>query len=113
MELDTWAPSYSDSRDLASLTHHQYSPRTSHTVSCFANSCRLSIIINDIIFQLYSRKSRTISESAFRDIKIRLDLWRAESPAHLRYEPDSLPSISPPPHIISQKYAPPQQCHCL
>ena len=104
MELEMWAPYYGDSASFAKITQNQYSPQPSHAVSCFANSCKLSIIINDIIFQLYSRKSRTITEPAVQDIKRRLDLWRAESPAHLRYEADSLPSISPPPHIISQKW---------
>ena len=73
------------------------------SVSCFANSCKLSIIINDIIVQLYSRRNRTMTEAALKDIETRLDLWRARSPAHLRYEPDNLPDICPPPHIISQK----------
>jgi hypothetical protein len=64
---------------------------------------KLSIIINDIIVQLYSRRSRTITEAALRDITRRLDRWRADSPLHLRYDPDALPKMGPPPHIISQK----------
>lgn len=102
MESETWSPYYGDSIDISKLTQNRYAPQTSHAVSCFANSCKLSIIINDIIFQLYSRRSRAITEPVLRDIKVRLDAWRAESPMHLRYEPDFLPAVSPPPHIISQ-----------
>ncbi|KAH8725732.1 fungal-specific transcription factor domain-containing protein [Phaeosphaeriaceae sp. PMI808] len=102
MELEIWTPYYCDSLNLTKLTQNQYPLRKSHAVSCFANSCKLSIIINDIIVQLYSRRSRAIMESALRDIKTRLDVWRAESPAHLRYDPYALPSVCPPPHIISQ-----------
>jgi hypothetical protein len=75
----------------------------SHLVSCFVNSCRLAIIINDVIIQLYSRRGRSITEDVFKDINTRLDVWRANSPAHLRYEADDLPTVSPPPHIIAQK----------
>ena len=103
MELETWSPYYGDSLNLSKLTHNQYPHMVSHSVSCFVNSCRLSIIINDIIVQLYSRRSRTITEQALKDIKTRLDRWRAQSPAHLSYDPDNLPPICPPPHLISQK----------
>lgn len=89
--------------NVSKLTQTPYPPSRSHAVSCFSNSCKLSIVINDIIVQLYSRRSRTITESALRDIKARLDTWRAESPVHLRYDPDALPSVCPPPHLISQK----------
>lgn len=84
-----------------------YPPRQNHAVSCFVNSCRLAIIINDIVVQLYSkRNNRSMTESSLRDIKVRLGVWRAESPAHLKYDVDNLPTICPPPHIISQKYVP-------
>ncbi|KAK4150002.1 hypothetical protein C8A00DRAFT_37403 [Chaetomidium leptoderma] len=102
MELGMWAPYYGDSLNFTTLSQTHYPPRTSYAVSCFSNSCKLSIIVNDIIVQLYSRRSRTITESALRDIKARLDDWRAESPAHLQYDPDALPIVCPPPHIISQ-----------
>ncbi|KAL3453040.1 fungal-specific transcription factor domain-containing protein [Aspergillus insuetus] len=101
-ELETWSPYYKDSLNLTKLTHSQYPSMKSHSVACFANSCRLSIIINDIIVQLYSRRSRAITEAALHDIKMRLESWRANSPSHLRFDPDNLPSICPPPHIISQ-----------
>ncbi|KAM5350776.1 hypothetical protein ACJ41O_007281 [Fusarium nematophilum] len=101
-EQDVWTPYYGDSLNLTRLTHDQYPSMKSHAVSCFVNSCKLSIIINDIIVQLYSRRSRTITEAALKDIKLRLDVWRAQSPAHLRYDPDHLPTICPPPHLISQ-----------
>ncbi|CEL04563.1 hypothetical protein ASPCAL05691 [Aspergillus calidoustus] len=101
-ELETWCPYYKDSLNLTKLTHNQYPPMKSRSVACFVNSCRLSIIINDIIIQLYSRRSRSITEGALKDIKLRLESWRANSPSHLRYDPDSLPEICPPPHIIAQ-----------
>ncbi|KAK2690804.1 hypothetical protein QWA68_010399 [Fusarium oxysporum] len=101
-ESDVWSPYYEDTSPLTRLAPSQYPVMKSHAVSCFANSCKLSVIINDIIVQLYSKRSRAITESSLNDIKARLETWRAESPVHLRYDPEYLPNICPPPHIISQ-----------
>ncbi|KAJ4212358.1 hypothetical protein NW759_011746 [Fusarium solani] len=101
-ESEVWSPYYEDTSPLTRLAPSQYPIMKSHAVSCFENSCKLSVIINDIIVQLYSKRSRAINESSLNDIKARLDTWRNESPAHLRYNPEYLPAICPPPHIISQ-----------
>ncbi|KAH8590206.1 fungal-specific transcription factor domain-containing protein [Bisporella sp. PMI_857] len=101
-ELEVWTPYHGDSLNLTKLSNDQYPLHKSYTVSCFANSCKLAIIINDVIIQLYSRRSRTVAEASLIEIKPRLALWRAQSPAHLRYDPSTLPAICPPPHIISQ-----------
>jgi hypothetical protein len=101
-EADTWVPFYGGTINPSALSQNQYPPMRSYSVSCFVNSCRLSIIINDIILQLYDRRQRPLSEVTLRDIETRLDAWRSQSPAHLRYEPDNLPAICPPPHIIAQ-----------
>ncbi|CAF3605235.1 unnamed protein product [Fusarium graminearum] len=101
-ESDTWSPYHEDTSPLTRLAPNQYPAMQSHAVSCFANSCRLSVIINDIIVQLYAKRSREMTETSLNDIKARLDSWRAESPAHLRYDPENLPTACPPPHIISQ-----------
>lgn len=100
---ELWSPYCEDHLNLTKLAPGQYPATRSNAVSCFANSCRLSIIVNDIILQVYSRRSRPITEAALKDIKVRLDLWRDQSPSHLRYDPNHLPDICPPPHIMSQK----------
>ncbi|SPJ80765.1 related to pathway-specific regulatory protein [Fusarium torulosum] len=101
-ESETWSPYFEDTSPLTRLAPGQYPIMQSHAVSCFANSCKLSVIINDIIVQLYSKRSRAITESSLNDITTRLDNWRAASPIHLRCNPEFLPTICPPPHIISQ-----------
>lgn len=100
---ELWSPYSEDHLNLTKLAPGQYPATRSNAVSCFANSCKLSIIVNDIILQVYSRRSRPITEAALKDIKARLDLWRTQSPSHLRYDPNHLPDICPPPHIMSQK----------
>lgn len=100
---DAWTP-YRDTAGDPLAQFDVYPHNQNNAVSCFVNSCRLAIIINDIVVQLYSKRSnRGMAEASLHDIKSRLELWRAESPAHLRYDVDNLPSVSPPPHIISQK----------
>ncbi|KAK8129176.1 fungal-specific transcription factor domain-containing protein [Apiospora kogelbergensis] len=101
-DLETWNPCYGNTMNLTKLAYGEYPPVNSHAVSCFANSCKLSMIINEIILQLYSRRGRAITEITLNNIKMRLDLWRTQSPNHLRYDPDGLPPIAPPPHIMAQ-----------
>ncbi|KAF5679222.1 nitrogen assimilation transcription factor nit-4 [Fusarium heterosporum] len=101
-ESETWSPYFQDSSTLTRLAPSQYPIMQSHAVSCFANSCKLSVIINDIIIQLYSKRSKAITESSLNGITARLDNWRVASPLHLRCNPEALPTICPPPHVISQ-----------
>ncbi|KAI1852034.1 hypothetical protein JX265_008161 [Neoarthrinium moseri] len=82
-----------------------YHPLKAYTISCFVNSCKLAVIISDIIVLLYSRTPGDDADSTLRGIRDRLDEWRALSPDHLKLQPDNFPNICPPPHIISQKQA--------
>lgn len=102
-DSDAWVPYFGDSVNLCKLPHAQYQPTSNYIVACFINSCKLSIIINDIITRIYHRQGQSVIETSFKDIKVRLDQWRNQSPLYLRYGPESLPPICPPPHIISQK----------
>lgn len=72
-----------------------------HSISCFENSCKLSVILNDIILQLYSRRGSPDLEGTLQ-IKRRLDEWRRNLPEYLKYDPDNLPACCPPPHIMTQ-----------
>ncbi|CAI6080465.1 unnamed protein product [Clonostachys chloroleuca] len=101
-DLDIWSPYYGNSLNLTKFTQNQYPPMRNYAVSTFVSSCKLSMIIHDIIVQLYYRRNRTNTEETIKDVKSRLDSWRENSPRHLRYDPDHLPTICPPPHIISQ-----------
>lgn len=76
----------------------------SHAIACFQNSCKLAVIINQIIVKLYSRRSMPLTDSVLRNIRDQLDGWRANSPPYLKYDTKSLPEICCPPHILAQKY---------
>ncbi|GAD99980.1 hypothetical protein FG01795.1 [Paecilomyces variotii No. 5] len=100
-ENEVWSPYHGESLNLSKTSAGEYPPLKAHLVSCFENSCKLSVILNDIITQLYSRRSLPDLDQTLR-IKRRLDEWREQSPDHLKYEADNLPADCPPPHIITQ-----------
>ncbi|KAI0125266.1 fungal-specific transcription factor domain-containing protein [Xylariales sp. AK1849] len=102
-EHELWSPE--DARPATSdgISAVTYPPMKSHVISCFENSCKLAIILSDIMLQLYSRNSvEDGSGCDLRGIRERIDEWRALTPDHLKLEPDNLPNASPPLHIVSQ-----------
>lgn len=90
--------------NLSKIPVGEYPRSKSYVVSSFENSCKLAVILNDIILQLYSRRATADADEKLRGIRSRLDEWREKSPPHLRYDPDDLPLICPPAHILTQKY---------
>ncbi|KAH8690326.1 fungal-specific transcription factor domain-containing protein [Talaromyces proteolyticus] len=99
---EIWAPYYCDASNTTAISPEVYPPMKSYSVSCFGNSCKLAIIINQIILQLYSRNTVCVSDSTLRDIREQLDNWRTQSPEYLTYDPDNLSGICCPPHILTQ-----------
>lgn len=102
-ENDLWVPYYGDRNSPDKAPPAEYPPMKSHLVSSFQNVCKLAVILNDIILQLYSRRENINMDEALNRLQGRLDHWREQSPVHLRYDPDNLPQVCPPPHIITQK----------
>ncbi|KAF5855676.1 hypothetical protein ETB97_008611 [Aspergillus alliaceus] len=101
-ENDLWVPYSGDQLSPDKASPGGYPPMKSHLVSSFQNVCKLAVILNDIILQLYSRRGILNMDEALNRIRGRLDQWREQSPAHLRYDADHLPQICPPPHILTQ-----------
>lgn len=89
--------------NLSRVSAGEYPKMKAYSVSCFENSCRLAVILSDIICGLYSRREFTGNEDALKRVRERLDEWRENSPPHLKYAPDNLPDICCPPHILTQK----------
>ena len=100
-ENELWSPYYGDTLNLSRVSVGEYPPMKAHSISCFENSCKLAVILNDIILQLYSRRGSPDMGGTLR-IKEKLENWRENSPRHLKYDPENLPELCPPPHIITQ-----------
>lgn len=102
-ESEPWSPHHGDSINLSKVSVAEYPPAKSHAISSFENVCKLSIIMNDIILCLYSRRQSTDMNKKLRVIRESLDSWRSESPVQLKCDPENLPQTCPVPHILSQK----------
>ncbi|KND91752.1 Nitrogen assimilation transcription factor nirA [Tolypocladium ophioglossoides CBS 100239] len=101
-EYEEWSPYCGGAMNLSRLPITEYPPMKSHLVSCFENSCKLAVIINDIIIPLYSRRGAPNVDDTLSGIRHRLNNRREESPPHLKCAPENLPDICPPPHILTQ-----------
>lgn len=108
-DTDLWTPYYGETP--ANAIAADYVPRPGYVVSCFRQLCKLCVILNDLMQGIYSSSAQPTrshedpeagtSESSF--IKISRDLrdfW-VSMPDHLRIDPNRMPSVAPPPHIVS------------
>lgn len=68
-------------------------------VSCFANFCKLVVVINDILLTVYGKKPDR-DPTLIKQIRGKLEDWWSYTPQHLRVE---LNSPCPAPHVLSQK----------
>lgn len=102
-DSDLWSPYFADSVNMTKHALTQYPPTQSCNVTAFISSCKLAIIIHDIITTLYYRRGKNVTESAFKAIENSLEDWRARAPSRVKIDPDNVPAICPPPHLVSQK----------
>jgi hypothetical protein len=102
-EYELWLPYQGDAMELSKISAKEYPPMRMHANSCFQNSCKLAVIINDIILRLYSRHTAQHPEQTLRDVDLRLEEYRTNTPSHLLVDPLDLPNICPPIHILAQK----------
>ncbi|GAB7345960.1 hypothetical protein MBLNU457_4185t2 [Dothideomycetes sp. NU457] len=98
-ETEPWVPFFpQDSQERAPV---DYPPTASRTISNFTNFCKLCVIVNDIILQLYG-KTRPSAMSAFvQKTRERLDAWWKATPRHLQIDVSNPPAFCPPPHILT------------
>ena len=108
-DTEPWAPYYGETP--VNTVASNYVPRPGYVVSCFRQLCKLCVILNDLMQGIYSSSAQPTrshedteagtSESSF--IKISRDLrefW-VSLPEHLRVDPNNVPGVAPPPHIMS------------
>ncbi|KAL2815054.1 fungal-specific transcription factor domain-containing protein [Aspergillus cavernicola] len=100
-ENEVWSPYHGETLNLSRVSVGEYPPMKAHLISCFENSCKLSVILNDILIELYSRRGSPDLGKTLQ-IKRKLDEWRENLPEHLKYDPQNLPAHCPPPHIMTQ-----------
>ncbi|EXJ87954.1 hypothetical protein A1O1_04881 [Capronia coronata CBS 617.96] len=115
-DSDLWAPYYGETpqSDLANAPN--YPPCPGNVVSCFRQLCKICVILNSLMQNIYSPEAaarRDMDEEEFSGepkaaneapfIRISRDLrdWLVALPPHLRIDQDQMPSLAPPAHIMS------------
>ncbi|KAF2756436.1 hypothetical protein EJ05DRAFT_441135 [Pseudovirgaria hyperparasitica] len=99
MEHDPWVPL--GVGDASAIDG--YRPTPSRIYSCFNNFCKLMVIVNDILLNLYNQKRSDNYSTVLAHIKSArhaLDEWRKATPDHLKL--DATDIRCPPPHILMQ-----------
>ncbi|KAG5760441.1 hypothetical protein H9Q72_011441 [Fusarium xylarioides] len=78
-----------------------YQPSPSHLLLCFAYTCKISLIINDILFSIYGSKRTKDVLDFVHTTRERLHSWRSSLPPalHVDYEAQ----ICPPTHFVAQQ----------
>jgi hypothetical protein len=74
-------------------------PVRCYGVSCFANFCKVVVIINEILVTVYGKKPDR-DPTLIRQIRGKLEDWWSNTPPHLRVDSSSQ---CPAPHVVSQK----------
>ena len=96
---DLWQPyDAEDSRN--------YPPLQSQKIACFTNFCKLGIIINDVLLNIYGKQRTQDVVEFIRAANQRLQIWRNNSPTGLRIDVTGAPDKRfhcPPQHILTQK----------
>ncbi|KAH7196430.1 fungal-specific transcription factor domain-containing protein [Fusarium flagelliforme] len=78
----------------------EYTPRPAHLLLTFAHTCKISVIINDVLLNIYgSKRTRDVLEF-IQSTRGRLQTWRANLPAVLNVDYKELPC--PPTHMVAQ-----------
>lgn len=103
-ELEHWTPfAYSETQ--------RYPGSPAYSVSTFTELCKLSIIMNAILNNVYGVKSvKRAPEKLAEDLeRMHADLenWQAALPEHLAFDPTIVGWPVPPPHVLSLQYATP------
>jgi hypothetical protein len=81
-----------------------YSGSPAYSVSTFASLCRLSVVMSDILGEIYRERIFNESPNTLSALLERLDLklatWRKDLPRHLSFDPKKSTQL-PPPHVFS------------
>lgn len=113
-DSDLWAPYYGETPKPDHANAPNYPPCPGYVVSCFQQSCRLCVILNDLMANIYSpeaaarrddeensAEAKAAHEEPFIRISRDLREWYIALPGHLRINPDQMPPLAPPVHIMS------------
>ncbi|KAI6864190.1 hypothetical protein KC343_g2204 [Hortaea werneckii] len=102
IEYEQWSPYYGPEQHGNKMNNgnNLCHPTPALGATCFVNFCKLGPIIHEILATLYAKKPDPNMLPFVQTTMLRLETWRSESPAELRY--DGRSTTCPPPHVLSQ-----------
>ncbi|KIX03271.1 uncharacterized protein Z518_06823 [Rhinocladiella mackenziei CBS 650.93] len=115
-DSDPWAPYYGETPRPELANAPNYPPCPGYVISCFRQLCKICVILNDLMHNIYSSEAaarrdvedeehsaetKAAIEAPFIRISRDLRDWLISLPPHLRINPDQMPSLAPPVHIMS------------
>ena len=104
-ELEHWTP-------FAYNRTAEYKGSPSYSVSTFSQVCKLCIVLNRVLNQVYNVKGGTEHSAVLLQdlgsLEADLTLWSQSLPHHLQVTlgPGMSATIAPPPHVLSLAYVP-------
>ena len=81
-----------------------YPPMKSHATSCFMQTCKLSIILHQILHYMYDPQhnyTQSEREACVQTQESELNQWWEDLPAHLKIDASAVPAFAPPSHIVT------------
>ncbi|KAF4345145.1 pathway-specific regulatory [Fusarium beomiforme] len=96
-ETDLWPPYPIPEDELLS----DYIPRPSHLLLCFTYTCKISVIITDILFNIYGSNRRKDVLDFVHTTRARLQSWRSSLPMYLQVGYQA--QTCPPTHFVAQQ----------
>jgi hypothetical protein len=102
-ETGQWPP-YSFAEDecrSAGGDSTNYTPRPAHLLLTFAHTCKISVIINDILLNIYGSKRTKDVLKFIQSTRGRLQSWRSNLPTVLHIDYDE--ETCPPTHMVAQQ----------
>ena len=115
-DKELWVPYYGETPTPENATASNYPPVPGYVVSCFTHLCKLCVILNGLMQDIYSSNAAArrnmegtngsgpanqAEEDPFIRISRELRDWWLSLPRHLRIAPDQMPDLAPPVHIMS------------
>ncbi|KAH7324009.1 fungal-specific transcription factor domain-containing protein [Rhexocercosporidium sp. MPI-PUGE-AT-0058] len=97
-ELEEWQP-------FAYPETQRYHGSPAYSISTFTELCKLSVIMNAILTNVYGVKSAKRAPEQLADdlerMHLDLEKWRDALPEHLVFDPLIRGAVVPPPHVLS------------
>jgi hypothetical protein len=114
VDAELWAPYHGENPNPSVANLPVYHPVPGNVVSCFRELCKLCVLLNDLMQNIYSSEAgarrdheddsaecKAACDRPFARISKDIQTWWTSTSIPLRISLDPLPQLAPPVHIVS------------